>query len=144
MASRRITRTKSFSAYLSSINDEVSILKSRDDTTGLGPASGSVSGDSLADELSLVSNGIHSSNYIPNYSGWRISGSGVAEFSDVFVRGDINAYSGTIGYWNISSPSVSRVFGDTTLYGTFLESSAIGDSDVNKTSGTYVGLFKIL
>lgn len=142
MASRRITRTKSFSSYLSSINDEVSVLKSRDDTTGLGLANGSVSANSLADELSLASNGIHSSNYIPNYAGWRISGSGVAEFSDVFVRGDINAYSGTIGYWNISSPSVSRTFGDITLYGTFLESAAIGDSDVNKTSGTYVALFK--
>ena len=142
MAGRRITRTKSFSAYLSSINDEVSVLKSRADVTGLGPTDGSVSGGSLADELSLASNGIYSSNYIPNYAGWRISGSGVAEFSDVFVRGDINAYSGTIGYWNISSPSVSRTFGDITLYGTFLESSAIGDSDVNKTDGTYVGLFK--
>lgn len=118
------------------------MLKARADVTGLGPTSGSVSGDSLADEVSLESNGIHSSNYIPNYSGWRIGGSGVAEFSDVFVRGDINAYSGTIGYWNISSPFVSRTFGDTTLYGTFLESSAIGDSDVNKTDGTYVGLFK--
>ncbi len=142
MASRRITRTKSFSAYLSSINDEVSVLKSRADTTGLGPTEGSVGGGALADELSLASNGIYSSNYIPNYAGWRISGSGVAEFSDVFVRGDINAYSGTIGYWNISSPSVSRTFGDITLYGTFLESSAVGDSDVNKTDGTYVGLFK--
>jgi hypothetical protein len=142
LASRRITRTKSFSAYLSSINDEVSVLKSRADTTGRGIVAGAVGGDSLSDELSLVSNGIHSSNYIPNYIGWRISGSGVAEFSDVFVRGDINAYSGTIGYWNISSPAVTRSFGTTTLYGTFLESSAVGDSDANKTDGTYVGLFK--
>ena len=142
MASRRISRTKSFSAYLSSINDEVANLKSRADTTGQAIEGGAVSGGSLADELSLVSNGISSSNYIPNYLGWRISGSGVAEFSDVFVRGDINAYSGTIGYWNISSPSVTRVFGDTSLYGTFLESSAIGDSDAGKTDGSYVGLFK--
>ncbi len=142
MASRRIARTKSFSAYLSSINDEVANLKSRADTTGQAIEGGAVSGGSLADELSLVSNGISSSNYIPNYLGWRISGSGVAEFSDVFVRGDINAYSGTIGYWNISSPSVTRVFGDTSLYGTFLESSAIGDSDAGKTDGSYVGLFK--
>lgn len=142
MASRRINRTKTFSSYLSSINEEVANLKSRADTTGLPIESGVISGGSLADELSLVSNGIHSSNYIPNYLGWRISGSGVAEFSDVLVRGDINAYSGTIGYWNISSPSVTRVFGDTTLYGTFLESSAVGDSDAGKTDGTYVALFK--
>jgi hypothetical protein len=142
LASRRIARTKSFSAYLSSINDEVSVLKSRADTTGRGIEDGAISGTTLADEVSLVSNGISSSNYIPNYSGWRISGSGVAEFSNVFVRGDINAYSGTIGYWNISSPSVSRTFGTTSLYGTFLESSDVGDSDANKTDGTYVGLFK--
>lgn len=142
MASRRIARTKSFSSYLSSINDEVSTLKSRADTTGRGIEDGTISGTSLTDEVSLVSNGISSSNYIPNYSGWRISGSGVAEFSNVFVRGDINAYSGTIGYWNISSPSVSRTFGTTSLYGTFLESSDVGDSDANKTDGTYVGLFK--
>jgi hypothetical protein len=142
LASRRIARTKSFSAYLSSINDEVANLKSRADTTGRSIEDGAISGTTLADEVSLVSNGISSSNYIPNYSGWRISGSGVAEFSNVFVRGDINAYSGTIGYWNISSPSVTRSFGDTTLFGTFLESSDVGDSDANKTDGTYVGLFK--
>lgn len=142
MASRRISRTKSFSSYLSSINDDVSILKSRRDITGQGIAAGAVSGSALSDEITLVSNGISSDNYIPNYSGWRISGSGVAEFSDVFVRGDINAETGTIGYWNISSPAVKRVFGSSNLYGTFLESSDIGDSDADKTSGTYVGLYK--
>jgi len=142
LANRRITRTKSFSAYLSSINDDVAVLQARQDVTGRGLENSAVTSNTFADEISLISNGIRSSNYIPNYSGWRISGAGVAEFSDVFVRGDINAYSGTIGYWNISSPAVSRIFGNTTLYGTFLESSDIGDSDVNKTDGSYVGLFK--
>jgi hypothetical protein len=71
-----------------------------------------------------------------------IDGFGNSEFANVFVRGDINAYSGTIGYWNISQPLVTRTFGDNVIRGTLLESSDLGITDDDVTSGTYVGLFK--
>lgn len=140
MANRRINRTKSFSGYVASLNQDVNILKARTNVTGISV--GAISGDNLSNEVSLVTSAIQSASYAPNEYGWRIDGSGVAEFADVYVRGDINAETGTIGYWNISSPGVYRKIGNTELFGTFLESSDLGSNDIDKKSGTYVALFK--
>ncbi len=111
-------------------------------TVSGGIAPGAVSADNLAQEVTLVTNSIRSSDFVPGVQGWNISGTGVAEFSNIYVRGDINAETGTIGYWNISSPGVERTIGSKTLFGTFLESSDIGASDNAVESGVYVGLFK--
>lgn len=109
---------------------------------GGGIATGAVSADNLAQEVTLVTNNIKSSDFVPGVQGWNISGTGVAEFSNIYVRGDINAETGTIGYWNISSPGVERTIGGRKLFGTFLESADFGANDDSISSGVYVGLFK--
>lgn len=141
MASRRLRRTKSFTSYLGALTQDLQDLKnSASSPTTVNNFS--VGPESLENSLVLNNKSIESASYIEGISGWKIDGTGVAEFSDVFVRGDINASSGTIGYWNISNPDVVRRIGNRDLYGTFLESSDLGASDYNKDSGTYVGLYK--
>ncbi len=140
MASRRLRRTKSFSSYLASLNQDIETIK----YSAINPAisSSAIDAGNLADKLILDNQSIESYSYQEGLSGWKISASGVAEFSDVYVRGDINARSGTIGYWNISSPEVVRRIGSKSLYGTFLESEDLGANDNGKGTGTYVGLYK--
>jgi microcystin-dependent protein len=140
LASRRVARTKSLSGYLGSISQELGEARLRNFSTSV--ASGSISASNLSEEVQILDKAIQSDNYAAGADGWRIDGSGNAEFGNVFVRGDINAESGTIGYWNISKPLVDRKFGTTTLHGTFLESFDHGPTDVDATSGTYVSLFK--
>jgi hypothetical protein len=141
LASKRLRRTKSFSSYLAALNQDLQDLKNSA-STPITVDNFSIGSGSLDNSLVLNNKSIESASYIEGISGWKIDGTGVAEFSDVFVRGDINAYSGTIGYWNISNPDVVRRIGNRDLYGTFLESSDLGASDYNKDSGTYVGLYK--
>jgi hypothetical protein len=105
-------------------------------------ATNSIGETSLAEDFTIFDKSLQSGNYVEGYSGWKITGAGDAEFGNVVVRGDINASSGTIGYWNISTPAVSRVIGTKTLLGTFLESSAAGSNDIDVATGTYVGLYK--
>jgi hypothetical protein len=119
---------------------DVEALKLRNNVRGI--AASSIDGSNFAEEIELFDKSIQSGNYLPGTDGWKIDGSGNAEFGNVFVRGDINAETGTIGYWNISSPAVERTFGTTKLFGTFLESSDFGPSDADVNSGTYVSLFK--
>ena len=141
MASRRLRRTKSFTSYLGALTQDLQDLKN----SASAPTiinNFSVGPESLENSLVLNNKSIESASYVEGVSVWKIDGTGVAEFSDVFVRGDINASSGTIGYWNISNPDVVRRIGNKDLYGTFLESSNLGASDYNKDSGTYVGLYK--
>ena len=140
MASRRIRRTKSIAGYLDSLNQEN--LESRIRNNSQFIASGAITSSSLSEEVQILDKAIQSDNYAPGADGWRIDGGGNAEFGNVYVRGDINAYSGTIGYWNISNPVVQRTFGNTTYSGTFLESLDQGSIDVDTTSGSYVSLFK--
>ena len=140
MASRRMNRTKSFGSYLNAINSQVSDVTARNEITSI--SAGAITGDSLAENVTLFGSAIQSSDYIAGSNGWKIDGTGVAEFADVFVRGDINAETGTIGYWNISSPGVIRTIGDRVLFGTFLESNDFGSRDNEVTEGVYVGLFK--
>jgi len=142
LASKRLRRTKSFSSYLAALNQDMQDLKNNTTTTPTTLGTQSVESNALGDALVLDNKSIESASYVEGIAGWKIDGSGVAEFSDVFVRGDINASSGTIGYWNISSPDVIRKIGNRDLYGTFLESSDLGSNDKDKESGTYVGLYK--
>jgi hypothetical protein len=133
-------RTKSFSSYVNSLNTDINNLKSINDVTSL--SAGAITGNSFSEDITLFGSSIKSSDYVGGEAGWKIASTGVAEFADVFVRGDINAQTGTIGYWNISSPGVVRRIGTGTQFGTFLESENVGPNDDSKTSGVYVGLFK--
>jgi hypothetical protein len=142
VASGRLRRNKSLGGYLTSLDQTTSNLNTRQNYLTTGLASQSVTESSLAEELTIFNRSIQTDNYVEGASGWRISGTGDAEFGSVIIRGEVNAFSGTIGYWNISTPAVSRVIGPHTLLGTFVESSAAGGSDVDITSGTYVGLYK--
>lgn len=140
MASRRSRKYKSLSNYLESLNIDARELRNRNNYTGVG--SEAIGASQLAEEVEVLDKALQSSNYLSGENGWKIDGSGNAEFGNVFVRGDINAETGTIGYWNISSPVVTRSFGDTELRGTFLESYDHGDSDTGTDAGSYVGLYK--
>lgn len=140
MANRRISRTKNFASYVNALNQDVSTLKNLD--AGGSISARSITGDSLADTVTLFGNSIQSSNYAAGASGWKIDGSGVAEFEDVYVRGDINAETGTIGYWNISPVDATRYIGPKKIFGTFLESADVGVNDNDKEDGVYVSLFK--
>ncbi len=140
MASRRMNRTKNFGSYLNALNSQVSDVAARNEITSI--SAGAITGDSLAENVTLFGSAIQSSDYVSGSTGWKIDGTGVAEFADVYVRGDINAETGTIGYWNISSPGVTRTIGDRVLFGTFLESNDFGQRDDEITEGVYVGLFK--
>lgn len=141
MASSRIKRTNSFSSYVAALNKDVQALQAQSNNI-TSVADAAISGDQLANETTLGTNTIKSSNYAEGLTGWKIDGTGVAEFSDVFVRGDINAYSGTIGYWNISNPGVERNIGSKRLFGTFIESDNLGDDDKTDNLGVYVGLYR--
>lgn len=140
MANRRIQRSKGLSDYLRAINEDVTKLNNRNHVTSI--AANAIGSNEIGEEVILNNKAISSSDYLPGVSGWRIDGYGNSEFANVYVRGDINAYSGTIGYWNISQPLVTRTFGDYVIRGTLLESSDLGLTDDDVTSGTYVGLFK--
>lgn len=141
MGSRRISKTRSLSSYLNSL-DNSTLASSLQINANNSIAANSIGEGSLAEELQIFDKSVQSGNYVEGYSGWKITGTGNAEFGNVVVRGNINASSGSIGYWNISNPAVTRVIGETTLLGTFLESAIAGDNDEDVTSGTYVGLFK--
>jgi hypothetical protein len=122
------------------MNEDVTKLNNRNYVTSI--AANAIGSSEIGEDVVLDNKSISSSNYLPGVSGWKIDGYGNSEFANVYVRGDINAYSGTIGYWNISQPLVKRTFGDYVIYGTLLESSDLGLTDDGVTSGTYVGLFK--
>jgi hypothetical protein len=141
VASRRIARTRSLSSYLSNVNQTaIDAIIPTDMQNQL--AVNSVDGTSMSESVTLINNILQSNNYVEGYAGWRITGNGKAEFENVSVRGNIDAYSGSIGYWNISTPAVTRVIGSQTLLGTFLESTGIGSDDEDETEGSYVALFK--
>ena len=140
MANRRIRRTKSLSGYLGSVNEDVLQLNKRNNIRSV--SANSIGSSEIGEDVILDNKAISSANYLPGEDGWKIDGYGNAEFANVFVRGDINAESGTIGYWNISQPLVNRTFGTTKLFGTFLESSDLGTNDDSVISGTYVSLYK--
>jgi hypothetical protein len=142
VGSRRIARTRSLGAYLSSTEQTAKAAYIQNSSADL-IASGSIIGDSLTPELNIGDKSIVSSDFVSGLSGWRIAGTGQAEFQSVDVRGNITAESGQIGNWNISGAASSRVFGTSTLLGTYIESSTdIGSNDLDIVSGSYVGLFK--
>lgn len=140
MASRRTRKYKSLSNYLESLSVDAKELRIRNDYSGVG--STAINSEQFADDVQLIDKTLQSNNYISGSTGWAISGTGNVEFGNAYVRGDINATSGTIGYWHISQPTVQRTFGDTTLFGTFLESTDHGYDDLSATTGSYVSLFK--
>jgi hypothetical protein len=140
LASRRTRKYKSLSNYLESLSVDAKELRIRNDYSGVG--STAINSEQFADDVQLIDKTLQSNNYVSGASGWAISGTGNAEFENAYVRGDINATSGTIGYWHISQPTVQRTFGNTTLFGTFLESADHGYDDLSVTTGSYVSLFK--
>jgi hypothetical protein len=65
---------------------------------------------------------IQSTSYVAGSAGWRINGSGLAEFSDVVVRGTVYATAGQIGGNTIDSTSIRA-----------------GQSSFNSGQGFYLG-----
>ena len=84
MITPRIRRTKNFAAYLSAVNQDISRIESKPRVSGV--ADGIIGGSSLSSSVVLENNFIHSSNYLPGFTGWKIDSNGVAEFGSVFVR----------------------------------------------------------
>lgn len=78
----------------------------------------------------LVEN-ISSDNYTPGVSGWNIDKDGKAEFSDVFVRGHVEATSGSFK---------GRVEADSGIFKGHVEAaSGIFNGTVNANDGTFNG-----
>lgn len=76
--------------------------------TGGGPAQQAsvASGGAIADIT--IEHSIQSKNWMPKKVGFYIDGqTGYAEFSNVFVSGDIQALTGTIGGWTINATTIS-------------------------------------
>ena len=91
-------------------------------SSGIGPAQQAsvASGGAMADIV--IKNSIQSANWSPKKVGFYIDGqTGYAEFTNVFVSGDIQALTGTIGGWTINATSLSAVSGGNT---TILSSGA--------------------
>jgi len=109
MGSYNEDRKRNVAAYILDMQNRLSqVERNRTRTTGL--AANAVSATNLTGEVVLSDNTIRSANYVEGYSGWSIDGDGNSEFANVFVRGNINANSGTIGNWTISNEIVTRRF----------------------------------
>lgn len=83
-------------------------------SAGGGPAQQAsvASGGALADIT--IENAIQSKNWSPKKVGFMINGqTGYAEFTDVYVSGDIQALTGTIGGWTINATTLTG--GSATL-----------------------------
>jgi len=59
---------------------------------------------------------IKSNNYISGSVGWAINANGIAEFSDVLVRGTVIANDGYVGGWDIASTYIASNNGSAVLY----------------------------
>jgi hypothetical protein len=143
MASSRSRRKNSLGTYISDLEQRVSQVEIPAKRSE-GLVAGSISGESLAEEITLQNTTIQSGDFIEGEAGWRITSAGDAEFSNVVVRGDINAQTGTIGQWHMSSPVVTRrgiLWDAEDAVGTFIENIDSGDDDVDETSGVFIGLF---
>jgi hypothetical protein len=66
----------------------------------------SVTSDLLSADFILVDQTISSNGYIANSNGWAIFANGYAEFANVLVRGNIQATTGSIGGWQITSNTI--------------------------------------
>ena len=76
---------------------------------------------------------IYTANYIPGVSGWKIRFDGFAEFSNAIIRGEINANTGTVGGWTITSTTIEAedTFGNSIILnsnGTIQGNYVIGSS----------------
>lgn len=131
MSSGNISRYKNLGSYLSNINARLAQSERNRSAYG-GIAAGAITSNHLTGQVVLDDNIIQSANYAKGVSGWSIDANGSAEFSDVFVRGNINADSGTIGVWNLSAQETSRTFDIET----YSASGAV--TDVDATTGAYL------
>ena len=133
MASGNISRYKNLGSYLSNINARLAQSERARSAYG-GIAAGAITSNHLAGQVILDDNVIQSANYAKGVSGWSIDANGSAEFSDVFVRGNINADSGTIGVWNLSAQETARTFDVETYFA----SNAVSNTDGTVTYTTTI------
>lgn len=68
--------------------------------------SGTITANELTSNLVLVNNTIRSNVFTAGSVGWAIYSNGVAEFSNVTIRGNVISSNGNIGGWNITSSSL--------------------------------------
>lgn len=102
-------------------------------------AVGTLTSDNFTANLVMVNNIIKSNNFngvffangvISNSgtTGWAISNTGIAVFSNAILRGNITANSGTVGGWTISTTTISA--GSTILY---------SNGHISVASGSFTG-----
>jgi hypothetical protein len=150
MASSRSRRKNSLGNYVSDIEQRIKRLEGPVNSP-TGVLSGTIDEAQLAEEVTLQNTTIQSGDFVQGQSGWRITSHGDAEFSNVVVRGDINAQNGTIGQWHLSNVLVTRrglgysadpaFEPGADLTGTFIENIDQGDDDIDATTGQYIALF---
>jgi len=112
---------------------------------GGGGGDSEVKDGSIVDDLWIV-NSIRSRDWKPKKVGFYIDGeTGYAEFSDVFISGEISATTGTIGGWSIDATSIytgtedhseyTAYAGDMTLYSSGTDASIHAKNFYIDTSG---------
>ncbi|MBC7620892.1 MAG: hypothetical protein H7293_18225 [Candidatus Saccharibacteria bacterium] len=102
-------------------------------TNGVEPVTGLLDDASIASlTASKIRSGsitvgqfIQAANYVPNLAGWRIDGSGTAEFQTAIVRGTVFAASGVIGGNTINSTGVQSPNYSAGLTGWRLASTGV-------------------
>ena len=90
---------------------------------------GNLSASKITTGSITASNNVSSSNYVAGSSGWRITGSGAAEFNDVTVRGSLRStsiYTGSALYDQTSNQKILATTAKTLNYvGPYLDGRTI-------------------
>ena len=96
--------------------------------------------DDDAVTISKIATSLESTNYLAGSAGWKIQKSGVVEFEQATIRGDVSATSGSIA----SSVTIGGTTASTVVSGAADGATAIQDSDTNVdlglTGGTISGI----
>ena len=96
--------------------------------------------DDDAVTISKIATSLESTNYVAGSTGWKIQKSGVVEFEQATIRGDVSATSGSIS----GSVTIGGTVASTVVSGANDGSSALQDSDTNVnlglTGGTISGI----
>jgi len=144
---KAIDFTGNASAFSSVANATTSVVGSGD--IGIGAVGtgelegGAVTTPKIDDDavtIQKIATTLESTNYVSGSAGWKIQKSGVVEFEQATIRGDVSATSGSIS----GSVTIGGTVASTVVSGASDGSSALQDSDTNVnlglTGGTISGI----
>ena len=144
---KAIDFTGNASAFSSVVSATTTTVESGDIANGaIGSdelANDAVSTDKIEDDavtIAKIAASLQSTNYVAGSSGWKIQKSGVVEFEQATIRGDVSATSGSID----STVTIGGTTASTVVSGAADGATAIQNSDTNVdlglTGGTISGI----